>query len=112
MSYDAYGRLQIGSQQSYGLQPKKSANAVASSGSSISTSRRKNLGGFFGNDALEDDDDDDDNDNQDERNLKSKGRKEINRANKIFNSIGKKIYVYHVIHNYNAMLSQLVSQLP
>ena len=102
MSYDAYGRLQIGSQQSYGLQPKKSANAVASSGSSISTSRRKNLGGFFGNDALEDDDDD--NDDQNEKNVKNKGRNEINRANKIFNSIGKKIYVKPC---HNAMLSEL-----
>ena len=101
MSYDAYGRLQIGSQQSYGLQPKKSANAVASSGSSISTSRRKNLGGFFGNDALEDDDD---NDDQNEKNVKNKGRNEINRANKIFNSIGKKIYVKPC---HNAMLSEL-----
>ena len=47
MSYDAYGRLQVGNQQGYGLQPKKKpTNAVASSGLA---SRKKNLGGFFGN---------------------------------------------------------------
>lgn len=84
MSYDAYGRLQVGNQQGYGLQPKKKpTNAVASSGLA---SRKKNLGGFFGNDALEDDDDEDE---QTERSARDKGRIEINRANKIFNSIGE-----------------------
>ena len=90
MSYDAYGRLQVGSQQSYGLQPKKKP----ASNTSFSSSRKKNLGGFFGNDALEDDDDDDDQSQQNGTSTRDRGRDEINRANKIFKSIG-------TIHQFN-----------
>ena len=93
MSYDAYGRLQVGSQQSYGLQPKK--KPVSASNTSLSSSRKKNLGGFFGNDALEDDDDeDDDHGQQNGTSARDRGRDEINRANKIFKSIG-------TIHQFN-----------